>query len=100
MDIQRHPEQPHWQFWLAAAAFGLFFASPIVAVAMMAASRDGPAASQAHEAPGGRTTQDAPSHTNADIGDFAFGYLEFDWNPRAPGGVPGFDSWPPGSRRQ
>jgi hypothetical protein len=25
---------------------------------------------------------------------FAFGYLEFDWDPRVPGGVPGFDSWP------
>ena len=24
---------------------------------------------------------------------FAFGYLEFDWDPRAPSGVPGFDSW-------
>lgn len=25
---------------------------------------------------------------------FAFGYLEFDWDPNAPGGMPGFDSWP------
>jgi hypothetical protein len=25
---------------------------------------------------------------------FAFGFLEFDWNPHAPGGVPGFDAWP------
>lgn len=25
---------------------------------------------------------------------FAFGYLEFDWDPNALGGVPGFDSWP------
>ena len=24
---------------------------------------------------------------------FAFGYLEFDWDPRAPSGMPGFDSW-------
>ena len=24
---------------------------------------------------------------------FAFGFLEFDWDPNAPGGVPGFDSW-------
>jgi hypothetical protein len=23
-----------------------------------------------------------------------FGFLEFDWDPDAPGGVPGFDSWP------
>ena len=25
---------------------------------------------------------------------FAFGFLEYDWDPHAPGGVPGFDSWP------
>lgn len=25
---------------------------------------------------------------------FAFGYLEFDWDPGAPGGLPGFDTWP------
>jgi hypothetical protein len=30
---------------------------------------------------------------------FAFGYLEFDWDPNAPGGVPGFDSWPNQGRR-
>jgi hypothetical protein len=24
----------------------------------------------------------------------AFGFLEYDWDPDAPGGVPGFDSWP------
>src|SRR5262245_7384518 len=23
-----------------------------------------------------------------------FGFVEFDWDPDAPGGVPGFDSWP------
>jgi hypothetical protein len=25
---------------------------------------------------------------------FAFGYLEFDSDPNAPGGLPGFDTWP------
>jgi hypothetical protein len=35
-----------------------------------------------------------------DIGHFAFGYLEFDWDPTAIGGVPGFDSWTPGSPRR
>ena len=25
--------------------------------------------------------------------DQAFGFLVFDWDPRAPGGVPGFDQW-------
>ena len=36
---------------------------------------------------------------SGDVGPFAFGHIEFDWNPSAPVGVPGFDSWPPGSRR-
>ena len=34
-----------------------------------------------------------------EVGPFAFGHVEFDWGPAAAGGVPGFDSWPPGSRR-
>ena len=31
------------------------------------------------------------------VGHFAFGHVEFDWAPAD--GVPGFDSWPPGSRK-
>ena len=30
-------------------------------------------------------------------GHFAFGHVEFDWAPAD--GVPGFDTWPPGSRK-
>jgi hypothetical protein len=37
---------------------------------------------------------------SGEVWPFAFGYLEFDWDPAAPGGVPGFDSWPSGSRRR
>jgi hypothetical protein len=37
---------------------------------------------------------------SGEVGPFAFGHVEFDWNPAAPEGVPGFDSWPPGSRRR
>jgi len=37
---------------------------------------------------------------SGDVGSFAFGYVEFDVDPRTPGSVPGFDSWPPASRRQ
>lgn len=40
----------------------------------------------------------APRHSR-EVGPFAFGHVEFDWRPSAAGGVPGFDSWPPGSRR-
>ena len=32
------------------------------------------------------------------VGRFAFGYLEFDWDPAV--GVPGFGSWPLGTPRQ
>jgi hypothetical protein len=31
---------------------------------------------------------------SGELGPFAFGHLEFDWNPAD--GVPGFSSWPPG----
>jgi hypothetical protein len=33
---------------------------------------------------------------SADLGrvPLFFGFLEYDWDPDAPGGVPGFDSWP------
>jgi len=36
---------------------------------------------------------------SGDAGRFAFGYLVFDRDPSAPGGVPGFDTRPPGRRR-
>jgi len=39
----------------------------------------------------------APRDSGA-AGHFAFGHVEFDWAPAD--GVPGFDSWPPGSRKQ
>ncbi|MBX9775778.1 MAG: hypothetical protein K2Y71_15460 [Xanthobacteraceae bacterium] len=32
---------------------------------------------------------------SGEFGPFAFGHLEFDWNPAD--GVPGFSAWPPGS---
>jgi hypothetical protein len=41
-----------------------------------------------------------PSFVPTDSGEtsrFAFGHLEFDWDPA--NGVPGFDSWPTGSSR-
>lgn len=35
---------------------------------------------------------------SGEVGAFAFGYLEFDYNPA--NGVPGFSSWPPASPKQ
>ncbi len=40
-----------------------------------------------------RTAVSAPA-SDVERKSFAFGYLEFDWDPNAPGGMPGFDSWP------
>lgn len=36
---------------------------------------------------------------SGELGPFAFGFVEFDWDPNVPGGVPGFDPWSPASRR-
>jgi hypothetical protein len=36
---------------------------------------------------------------SGDAGRFAFGYLVFDWDPRAPDRVPGFDARPPSGRK-
>ena len=48
-----------------------------------------PAAHQASSA-------NAPASTSFERGHGSrfFGFLEFDWDPDAPGGVPGFDPWP------
>lgn len=35
---------------------------------------------------------------SGEVGRFAFGHIEFDWDPA--GGVPGFGSWPLGTPRQ
>ena len=40
-----------------------------------------------------RIAMSAPA-TAVERKSFAFGYLEFDWDPNAPGGMPGFESWP------
>ena len=55
-----------------------------------------PAAAQA--APSAATV---PLHiplNSGEVSRFAFGYVEFDWDPAA--GVPGFGSWPLGTPRQ
>jgi len=56
-----------------------------------------PAVAQA--APTAATIPMSAPLDSRDVGPFAFGYLVFDWDPRAPGGVPGFDTWPPSGRR-
>jgi hypothetical protein len=44
---------------------------------------------------------DTPRSPSSDQGHGSrfFGFLEFDWDPDAPGGVPGFDPWPSTQQR-
>jgi hypothetical protein len=99
MDDQIRKAQGCCQLWVAGVALALFLFGPIVAVAIIAAPANGQTSAQAaaYDAAGHTTTSEALSAQ--DIGEFAFGYLEFDWNPKARAGVPGFDTWPPAARR-
>jgi hypothetical protein len=48
-------------------------------------------------------TRAVPAHDPQRAGavaSFAFGHVEFDRDPAAPGGVPGFDAWPPNGRHE
>jgi hypothetical protein len=80
--------------WIATAlVFAAFLAATlIVSVAQIIHPADSPVQAK----PEGALVPNSVV-PDADVGNFAFGYVEFDQNPKAPGGVPGFDSWPPGS---
>jgi hypothetical protein len=52
--------------------------------------------SLAHPAPSMLTVPLSIPPDSGELGPFAFGHLEFDWDPAS--GVPGFNSWPPGAR--
>ena len=57
-----------------------------------------PAPDTSGVSPAPSTVAASGSSRSGELGPFAFGHVEFDWGPSAAGGVPGFDSWPPGSR--
>ena len=82
--------------WIAIALVLAAFlaATLIVSVAQISHPVDSPV----HAKPEGVSVPSS-AVPDTDVGSFAFGYVEFDQNPKAPGGVPGFDSWPPGSPR-
>ena len=89
--------------WFARAAIvGAILAGSLAGMAVTSFIQgSGPAGAEERASAGvAPSTQMAPSLLpgNGDPGHFAFGYLEFDWKPAD--GVAGFDSWPPGTRRQ
>src|SRR5262245_5441661 len=101
--LGHEPVATGWSWVAAITALVALLAGPIAVVASLANQppRNALAMTEATSLaePNGVTppvSYSVPSNIG-DIGHFAFGYVEFDWDPQAPGGVPGFDSWPPGS---
>ncbi len=105
--METHREEKALTGWHSIAA-GLVLAAllggPVALVATVAKSpaQDGSAEASALAEP-----QDAgPSIPHfvlpdtGDIGRFAFGHVDFDWDPTDPSGVPGVDYWPPRSSRR
>jgi hypothetical protein len=93
MESKPAPEKIAWRWIAAALVLGAFLAATlIVSVAQINQLPESSARAKPDAAP---ASSSVPPDT--DVGNFAFGYVEFDQNPKAPGGVPGFDSWPPGS---
>ena len=90
-----------WRWGAACLALVVLLLGPITIVATMADPpvKDAPVLAAPYAGPiEARAPLNFVPLDSGDIGHFAFGYVEFDWDPKAPGGVPGFDSWPPGSR--
>ena len=87
--------------WLLPSALGL---GGVLAAALIGAAFATPGSIGEAGAPELRTIISTPAPQSVRVAaaaraavtqpSFAFGFLEFDWDPVAPGGVPGFDSWP------
>ena len=93
METKVAQEQIGWRWIATALVLAAFLAATlIVSVAQIIHPADSPVLAK----PEGASIPNAVA-PETDVGNFAFGYVEFDQNPKAPGGVPGFDSWPPGS---
>ena len=94
METKVTQEQIGWR-WIATA---LVLAAFLAATLIVSVAQIHPTDSPVQAKPEGSSVPNSVA-PDVDVGNFAFGYVEFDQNPKAPGGVPGFDSWPPVSPR-
>ena len=99
MEMQQQSDKTslRWRS-IAGLLLAALIAAPIVIVATMAnpPSRNGASTAPIAVPAGPMPNRAYPPLTDSgDVGSFAHGYLEFDADPSQPGGVPGFDSWPP-----
>jgi hypothetical protein len=70
----------------------------ITALAMTSLGQSNVCAQAGDVMPAATPVAEVPLHIplhSGEISRFAFGYIEFDWDPA--GGVPGFGSWPLGT---
>jgi hypothetical protein len=86
-----------WRWIVAALILAVFLGGALMM--SVAAQISHPADTQ-HTTPNATPAQDSTSSDVQDPGNFAWGYVEFDQDPKAPGGIPGFDHWPPSSPRR
>lgn len=91
-----------WRSLAALLVLAALLAGPVAVVATMAnpPPAGGLAAAYAQLQGAGAPIANSVPLDAGDVGAFAFGYVEFDQDPKAPGGVPGFDSWTPASPRR
>jgi hypothetical protein len=86
---------PSYPLPRAAAATALMVAA-IASLAITGLIHSKRATAQSHlaqPAPSMLTVPLSIPLDSGELGPFAFGHLEFDWDPAS--GVPGFSSWPP-----
>jgi len=90
-------QQISWRWIAAAFVLAVFLAGALMM--SVSAQISHPADTQ-HTTPSATPAPDSTSSNVEDPGNFAWGYVEFDQDPKAPGGIPGFDHWPPGAPRR
>jgi hypothetical protein len=97
----RPAKEVSWHVVASGLILVALLAAPIAIVATMASPQPNEVMAAGETAAVAGLPLDNPIVTDpGNIGNFAFGYVEFDVDPRRPGGVTGFDSWPPGSPRR
>jgi hypothetical protein len=90
-------EQISWRWIATALVLAVFLAGAL----MMSVYAQNPHPSDTpHTTPSAAPAPESTSSNVEDPGNFAWGYVEFDQDPKGPGGIPGFDRWPPGAPRR
>ena len=87
-------EQIGWRWIAGALVLAVFLAGALIM--SVAAQISHPSDTQ-HTTPTAIPASDSTPSNAQNPGDFAWGYVEFDQDPKAPGGIPGFDHRPPGA---